>query len=69
MKKQKKIKINTGFIDKTYYSLSSRRFGFYISNSYSFHIIPRFFVIKMKYLFDFGVSFMGCTLLFQWRNL
>ena len=69
MKKQKKIKINTCFIDKTYYSLSCRRFGFYLSNSYNFYIIPRFFIIKMKYLFDIGMSFMGCTLLFQWRNL
>ena len=69
MKKQKKIKINIGFNDTIKYRLSFRRFGFYISNSYNFHIIPRFFAFKLKYLFDAGMSFLGWNLLFQWRNI
>ena len=69
MKKQKKIKINTNFNSQVEYSLSFRRFGFYLSKSYNFHIIPRFFAIRLKYLFDIGMSFLGWNLLFQWRNI
>ena len=69
MKKQKKIKINTGFNSEIQYRLNFRKFGFCLLNSYSFYIIPRFFAFKLKYLFDVGISFMGWTLIFQWRNL
>ena len=65
----KKTKINTAFTDKVEYSLSFRRFGFYLSNSYNFYIIPRFFAFKLKYLIDIGISFLGWSFLFQWRNL
>ena len=62
-------KIKSDFVSRPHFKLVFKKFGVYFLNSYTFDVIPRFFLYNGKYLFDIGITFLGWNIIFQWRNI
>ena len=62
-------KIKSDLIIRPHFKLVFKKFGVYFLNSYTFDLIPRFFLYNGKYLFDIGITFFGWNVIFQWRNI